>query len=560
MERKLNFLNNNIVIFILLIFLSLPALWALFVPGFYGASDDIHMAWLYEMEQTIKMGQIPPRYVPNLSFGFGYPLFNFVFPLPFYIGEIFYLVGFSLVDSIKSVFFISSLSSVFFMYLLLRQFLGKQLSLLGALVYLYTPYRAVDLYIRGAIGEIVAFTFLPLVLLSVIKLVQSEKINLRWIGIGGLTMGGLILSHNIATYMFVPFLLLFCLIFLILDFNQWRIKLINLSLFFVLSLLVSLYFWLPALVESNLMKYDTVFKPSDHFPTIKQLITPYWGYGASVAGPYDGLSFFLGATSLVIIVVGFLGGFFKFKKLSKLNQSLFIWGILSLLIVFFMMNFRSKFIWDTLPLIPYFQFPWRFLIMTTFIAPVLLIGLNNIKIKWYVLPAVVFILISSSFFMFRPQDFLGRTDDYYLQRYIPAPSVHPEYRLTQEEYLRLPKATENRPENLYPRVFDTKGKISVHELSPLSAVVNIKTDNSTVVNYNKYNFPGWRVEIDGQGLEIFSGKPFGQVSINIPSGEHEITISFAETGFRQATNIISLLSLMLLILIVFKPNVKKIWK
>ena len=81
--EKLEKLLARYWIFIILFF-SIPAVWALLVPGFYGASDDLHIAWLQQMDKIIKMGQIPPRFVPDLSFGFGYPLFNFVFPLPFY--------------------------------------------------------------------------------------------------------------------------------------------------------------------------------------------------------------------------------------------------------------------------------------------------------------------------------------------------------------------------------------------------------------------------------------------------------------------------------------------
>ena len=106
----------------IIILLSIPAIWALLVPGFYGASDDLHIGWLFEMNRVIKMGQIPPRFVPDLSFGFGYPLFNFVFPLPFYIAEIFHLIGFSLVDSIKLLFLLSLPLSGVFMYLFLREF------------------------------------------------------------------------------------------------------------------------------------------------------------------------------------------------------------------------------------------------------------------------------------------------------------------------------------------------------------------------------------------------------------------------------------------------------
>src|SRR3989338_9658111 len=153
---------------IILLILLIPAVKALFVGGFYGASDELHVAWLYEIERSLLSGKIPPRFVPDLSFGFGYPLFNFIFPLPFYIAEIFHALGFSLVDSIKFLFFLTIPLSGIFMYFLLNQFTSKNLSLAGALLYIYTPYRSVDLYVRGAIGEIISFVFLPLILLSFI--------------------------------------------------------------------------------------------------------------------------------------------------------------------------------------------------------------------------------------------------------------------------------------------------------------------------------------------------------------------------------------------------------
>src|SRR3990167_10815794 len=105
---------------IIVVVLSIPAFWVLLVPGFYGASDDLHIGWLYQMHQTLMSGKIPPRFVPDLSFGFGYPLFNFVFPLPFYIAEIFHVLGFSLVDSVKALFGVSLVLSAFSFVFLLK--------------------------------------------------------------------------------------------------------------------------------------------------------------------------------------------------------------------------------------------------------------------------------------------------------------------------------------------------------------------------------------------------------------------------------------------------------
>ena len=175
-------------LYFIILVLSIPAVRYLFVNGYFGVSDDLHIGWLFEMDRVVKMLQFPPRYVPDLSFGFGYPLFSFVYPLPFYIAEIFHLVGFSLVNSVKLVFGLSIPLSMYFMYKLLREYTKEDFSLAGAVLYVYAPYRALEMFVRGTIGEIVAFVFFPLIILSVIK----KKPYIL-----ALSLTGLILSHNI---------------------------------------------------------------------------------------------------------------------------------------------------------------------------------------------------------------------------------------------------------------------------------------------------------------------------------------------------------------------------
>jgi len=313
---------------LIILLLSIPAILALLVPGFYGASDDLHIAWLQQMDKVIREGQIPPRFVPDLSYGFGYPLFNFVFPLPFYIAEVFHLLGFSLVDSIKILFGLSLPLSGYFMYKLLKEYAGVLLSLAGAVVYIYTPYRSTDIYVRGAIGEIVAFVFLPLIILAVLKITQKSKRGKCWVGILGLSTAALVMSHNIMAYMFFPFVLLFVVVKLFSSHSPRLQIFLKILAGLILGLLISVYFWLPAIVESSLLKYDTIFNFKDHFPTIKQLITPYFGYGASVAGPYDGMSFFMGTVNLSLIIVGILVLLIHRKKPKNEQLVIPIWAFL----------------------------------------------------------------------------------------------------------------------------------------------------------------------------------------------------------------------------------------
>lgn len=503
MQKIEKFLFKNI--FWIILVLSIPAIWALCVHGFYGASDDLHIAWLHQMDATLRAGQFPPRFVPDLSFGFGYPLFNFVFPLPFYIAEIFHLFRFSLVDSVKAVFFISIPLSGYFMYKFLKEHASKWLSLAGAMIYIYTPYRATDIYVRGAFGEALAFIFPPLI---------AWAISQQNIVIIAFSVAGLILSHNIMAYMFLPFLVILGLIV------GSKLKTF---LGFVLGLLISSYFWLPAIFESSLMKYDTVFNFVDHFPTIKQLITPYFGYGASVPGPYDGMSFFMGAINLILIVLTII----FFKKLNKIS----IWALGMICVSILMMNFRSTFLWQDLPLVPYFQFPWRFLSLTTFATSILVISLNEFKYAKQIGMVIVLVVIAINFTYFKPHDFLGRTDGYYINRYIPVPVASSEYLKTGEEYLRLPKATEKRPTEVSP---DKK----------LSSSFIINTETSKTLNYYKYYFPGWEVRIDGKIVEAYAGKPYGQIEYIVPSGNHSISISFKETLFRKILDVLSVISLV----------------
>lgn len=534
-----NIISKYILLIILVI--SIPAVRYLFIYGYFGVSDDLHIGWLYEMDRVVKMLQFPPRFVPDLSYGFGYPLFNFVYPLPFYIAEIFHLVGFSLVNSVKLVFGLSIPLSMYFMFKLLRIYMKEDFSLAGAVLYVYAPYRALEIFVRGTIGEIVAFVFFPLIILAVIK----KKPYIL-----ALSFAGLILSHNIMAYMFMPFLLLFTILN-----RSFLISLKGL----VLGLLCSIYFWLPAIYESGLVKYDTVFNFYDHYPTLKQMITPYWGYGASVAGPYDTMSFYMGLVGFAVVVFGSFLFLKNLKKFSAEEKIFIAWGIVIFLVSIFMMNHRSAYLWRNLPFLPYFQFPWRFLAMVTFTFSIFVIAFSKFKIFRFVPFIIIIFAIFINFKYFKTSEYLGRNDDYYINRYIPSLSVSEEYKNTSEEYLRLPKDTKVRPDKVYPRAYTDNPDVifKIEELSPLNAIIKTDSNSDFILNYNKYNYPGFVAKIDGQKVKIFSGKPFGQISFLVPSGKHEVIVEYKEQSLRLAFDIISLVAIGVSVIIICKKQYQR---
>jgi len=552
MEKTKSVLSKYLIPLILL--LSVPAIRYLFVYGFFGISDDLHVAWLYEMDRVIKLLQFPPRFVPDLSFGFGYPLFNFVYPLPFYIGEVIHLLGFSLVDSIKIVFGLSIPLSMYFMYKFLKEFLPEELSLAGSVLYVYAPYRAVEIFVRGTIGEIVAFVIIPIVALSFVKLTKENQ-SLKWVGIAGISIAALVLSHNIIAYMFMPFALLLLVSRIIFIIKNKKAAIIRSLTGVFLGLAASVYFWLPAIYESRLMHYDTVFNFYDHFPALKQFITPYFGYGASVPGPYDTMSFYFGLTGILTAIFGLILFVLKFKKFSLEEKMFFIWGEVILLVSIFMMNFRSAFLWRNLPLLPYFQFPWRFLAMVVFSIPILLLGFSKYKFGKIASYIVVALAIALNFNYFKTSEYLGRGDAYYLNRYIPVPVASEEYKKTSEEYLRLPKDTETRSQTNFPRAYaDVPGISRIEEINILDAAVSTDYKEDFILNYSKYYFPGWFAKIDGKSVGIASGKPYRQIVLQVPAGQHTVEVYYRESLMRQILDIVSLIGIGAAVFLILKKE------
>lgn len=109
-------------LFIYGLVITLVLLWPLFAAPYFSHHDDVQVIRLYEMTQCLKDYQIPCRWVPDLGGGFGYPLFNYYAPLPYYFGSVIYLITGQLIFSTKVMFALPFIFSFIFMYLLGKKF------------------------------------------------------------------------------------------------------------------------------------------------------------------------------------------------------------------------------------------------------------------------------------------------------------------------------------------------------------------------------------------------------------------------------------------------------
>ena len=139
------------------------------------------------------------------------------------------------------------------------------------------------------------------------------------------------------------------------------------------------------------------------------------------------------------------------------------------------------------------------------------------------------------------------------------PIASAEYLKTSEEYLRLPKETEIRPDKLYSRAFanDESAKIIIEEINALDAKIKTSSDTEFFLNYNKYYYPGFVAKIDGNKIKIIAGKPFGQISFTVPSGKHVITVEYKESPMRLFFDIVSLVAIGVSVIIICKKQYQR---
>lgn len=557
--KNTNFLKNSLAISLIFIFTLLVSR-PLFAPGLHQMHDDQQVARLFLFDKALTSGQFPVRWVDTLGFGFGYPLFVFYPPLVYMVGEIFRLMGFGFITSTKIVFFLSLFLSGITMYFFVKEIWGKKAAVVSAFFYILAPYRAIDVYIRGALAESFSFVWLPLILLAFYKL--YEEPNHKRSVLASLSLALLLITHNLV---FLPFIIPIS-IFLIslVIFSKEKIKFVY-SIFgsFILAFALTAFFWIPALLEKQYTLVDDLLTQDlanyqQHFVYLTQLWNWTWGFGGSSKGIMDGISFKIGKLHILTSFAALIFFTVHLKNRSTLSQQPYrLVPIIFLLFVTsaFMSTFFSKPIWDILTPLWYLQFPWRFLTFTSLFSAILagafifLLRLEVLRILFITL--LLSMLLFTNLKLFKPQ--FQRTDltdskmfsndvikwDVSKSSFEYAPKGLAYY--YQDNGSKMIDITKNQlPTSLLSN--DSQSKLNLSESKPHKYVFSAETQNPTELVLNSFNFPGWQAELNGQKTAINDDNKLKLITINIPSGKSEISLEFTNTPIRKAANYTSLLT------------------
>lgn len=368
----------------------------------YTHDGENHLARFANYYLAVKEGQYPPRFAPNLVNRYGYPVFNYNYPLGNILAVVPAAIGLEFEQIFKLQVVAALVIGALGIYVWLRLTTQERVPLLLAILgYLSLPLLLSTLHFRGNIGEIWAWALMPWAFwvaesdhdrLSLVKLAIGVSVLLAhniMAFFGGVVLAGLAGIRWITTPADSA--------------RRW------LLLTGILAVGCSLWFWLPALVEKDEVLLDQVAQnqvAALHTLTPTQLVHTPVRFGFSYPGPIDTLPLHQGLAILGTLLMAALW----LPREKKLRTTTYLFVALGLLVI--QTQPFSK-LWE-LPVLSYIQFPWRLQWLVGLLAMGLLPQVYAQSVRARTLLVLLVLIQVWQIAAWTPVDFFNRDDIDYL--------------------------------------------------------------------------------------------------------------------------------------------------
>jgi hypothetical protein len=527
--------------------------------GLIVTADTSQAMRIYELHRCLSDGQLPCRWVPDLGNGYGYPLFNYYPPLPYYAGNALHGIGLSYVRAADLLFAFGLIGAGLTMFALARRLWGDLGGLVSALAYIYAPYLALDVFLRGALPELWALAIAPALFWALYELVTTGRA--RFVLLAALSGALLLLSHNLVAVIVAPAVVFWTAALLALRGREaWRPALLT-ALAGVWAFGLAAFFTLPMLTEGGQVQLDSLtrgyFHYSLHFASVGDLFL-------SRSADY---SFLLGGRGETPLQIGWfhwglaalaLPVAFLLLRAGRRREVVTV-ALLALFFAIgvFMATSASRPIWDAFHPLRFLQFPWRYLGLVS-LAAAALAGASLALLRGR--PAIaqlgitvvlIGLFIGSGRTFFQPLHRCDLSDAEVLSgvRAADAPAdrvcdviiEHPEGAAIHDY---LPKAVAAIPDPPVAPARVVDGSAQIEAVSSGSDWLRLRIEAQTPARIEAalFDYPNWRVRIDGQVVAHETSSPHGLITFAVPPGAHEVSLHLEDTFPRRAGNALSFVS------------------
>jgi hypothetical protein len=545
------------------------------------ADGWVHILRAGEWMRSWQEGVLIPRWSPNLGRGYGLPIYVFAPPLPYLWTAFYTQFGLSVELAYKAMLFTAVLVGGFGAYRLSRSLLGRMAGAVGLAAFVYAPIFLRELLIQGNAPQLWAWACAPWAAWGVISLYRELRVR-KVLGLA-VAIAGVIFGHVAAAIIMLGMVSTMGAALWVVT-RRWR-ALAAVVGGILLGLALSAWLWLPQQMEGRYVRLDRIVA-SDFRPRLIPLhellaLSPRLDTGAT--NPYFPLT--LGAVQVgiaccALLLLLLIGSVMVLKRRSvavdNLTVGVGVYFVGFALFCGFMATKWAEPLWEVLPLLDKFQWPFRWhgftavglswLCAFAVTAPVWLLAphlqrtgvalvsntLGGVALIWLMGSALVNLYPSNL-----PLGTVGTTPfdavDFEIRTGTLGTTSLGEYDpiWTGEQLRTLPPPPEYEeetwPVNRLPTPLPA-GVSGSHEVAQgQHHRFRLQLTQPATLTLKLLYFPGWTATLDGEPITLQPHPDNGLIDVALPAGEHTLSLTFQGTPLRRMANAISGVSWILLL-------------
>ncbi|MDE2636142.1 MAG: hypothetical protein OXI30_07230 [Chloroflexota bacterium] len=534
----------------------------------YSADGLLHLYRAAALEHSLRVDHpLWPRFSSGLAYGYGAPLFSFFPPLAYYPASLGHSLGLSFLSGwLLSMSAYTVLAGIG-MYLLGRHWTRSDLGgWLAAAAYIYSPYLLFDSVTRGATAELAALAALPFAFYGLTRLAVRGRRSDFLTALAAFAI--FIPLHTVITLHGTALLALYCL-FLSWRADDSRSVFFRLALAGGLGLLLTAFYWLPALVERDAIKLPLIAEQLGHIDVTRHLrpLAAVLAFPQAVDPTQQNQALPI-AIGWIQLILAALATLLSWRAPNRHYRSLLLFLWLALGALIFLNTPLSAWFWQNIPLIGFTQFPWRALglaslllaLMSAIGARLLWLGVGDRrgKVAAIVVASMMLVLYATPWTYARYYDNLEVNDISDVQRFERESgqltlSSYGEYLPVSADASQLEPArlTERFAENdAIARLLPSATvDILAQEWRGTAASLRLESANAQTLILDWLYVPGWIAAIDGRSVDVYPSTPAGLVALDVPAGQFELRVSLAPTAAQSLAAALSIIGLASAVLI-----------
>lgn len=523
-----------------ILFISFLTVADLFINTGKAANGDglVHTVMGTMFAQAIKAGQFPVGWIDGFA-NYGYPLGSVAQQLTTYLVAIFTLITNNPSLSFNIVAFLGALLSNIFFYIFLRLYFSSFISFAGIILFNFSPYRILNIYIRGALPEYFAEVFIPLLLISAYFIFKKRSIYGFFLLSISLCL--LALTHPfmliVSMFIFIPYV-----IFLLYESGFNKAFLLRYISIFLTGIIIGLgiasYYILPLSAEIKYFYYGQAKNhlTPNNFLSIQNYFFNNWFYFYDLDIFNRGFYVNAGLVESFMVIAGFAYLVFMFIK-KRRRVTIFSFAVITSILVIFMTTSFAAALYNNISLLSNIQFPWRFLSVFIFLPPIIYCYiLKNIRRRKIIVLglnlAVVLIIFPQLYGKNYRADSLK---DYLFTPYnLHAVVMNPVWTGRSEDYPIKPKKWS---------IIEGVGNVAVKKLTNQVREYRINANTPLRMADFTFYFPGWNAYIDGKVTNIEYQDPQyrGVITYIVPQGSYTVVLKYEDTRIRRLGKIFTLI-------------------